>query len=106
MTLMRRIQHFQLYQFGVLIIKVPQSVTIDQKKKLLPLLEKLHLRENQRQKTKFVVEDIYSMARIEKATIRDPEYVKRKYDWKQWVRKHGNKYQTSPEDFWDLLQCV
>ena len=30
--------------------------------------------------------------------------MKRRYDWKQWVRKHGNKYISSPEEFWDLLQ--
>ena len=52
----------------------------------------------------YLVEDVYSMARIEKATKEDPEYVKRKYDWKQWVRKHGNKYLTTPEEFWDLIQ--
>ena len=74
MTLMRRIQHFQLDQFEVIIIKCPKSITIAQIKKLLPLLEKIHLTEYQRQKTKFVVEDFFSMARIEKPTIDDPEY--------------------------------
>ena len=104
MTLMRRIQHFQLDQFGVVIIKCPKLITINQKKKLLPLLEEVHLTEYQRQKTKFVVEDFYSMARIEKATKDDPEYVKRRYNWKQWVRKHGNKYLSTSEEFWDLIQ--
>lgn len=104
MTLIKRIQHFNLHQFGVLKIKVPNSVTNDQKKKLLPLLEKIHLKEYHRQKTKYVAEAIYSMARHEKPNKGDLEYVKRKYDWKQWVRKHGNEYLTSPEEFWDLLQ--
>ena len=67
-------------QFGVVIIKCPKSITIDQKKKMLPLLEKNHLTEYQRQKNKFVVEDVYSIARIEKETKEDPEYVKKKYD--------------------------
>ena len=67
--------------------------------KLLPLLEEIQLTEYQRQKTKFVVEDFYSIARIEKATKDDPEYVKRKYNWKQWVRKHeGLRYLCSKCD--------
>ena len=104
MTLVKRIQHFQLDQFGVVIIKCPKSVTIDHKKKMLPLLEKIHLNEYQRQKNKFVVEDVYSLSRIEKETKEDPEYVKKRYDWKQWVRKHGNKYLTTTDEFWDLIQ--
>ena len=100
MTLVKRIQHFQLDQFGVVIIKCPKSITIDQKKKMLPLLEKIHLTEYQRQKNKFVVEDVYSLSRIEKETKEDPEYVKKRYDWKQWIRKHGNKYLTTTDDFW------
>ena len=104
MTLVKRIQHFQLDQFGVVIIKCPKSITIDQKKKMLPLLEKIHLNEYQRQKNKFVVEDVYSLSRIEKETKEDPEYVKKRYDWKQWIRKHGNKYLTTTDDFWDLIQ--
>ena len=88
----------------MVIIKCPKSVTIDQKKKMLPLLEKIHLTEYQRQKNKFVVEDVYSLSRIEKETKEDPEYVKKRYDWKQWVRKHGNKYLTTTDDFWDLIQ--
>ena len=71
---------------------------------MLPLLEKNHLTEYQRQKNKFVVEDVYSIARIEKETKEDPEYVKKKYDWKQWVRKHGNNYLTTTDEFWDLIQ--
>ena len=88
----------------MVIIKCPKSVTIDQKKKMLPLLEKIYLTEYQRQKNKFVVEDVYSLSRIEKETKEDPEYVKKRYDWKQWVRKHGNKYLTTTDDFWDLIQ--
>ena len=61
MTLVKRIQHFQLDQFGVVIIKCPKSVTIDHKKKMLPLLEKIHLNEYQRQKNKFVVEDGFTL---------------------------------------------
>ena len=75
MTLVKRIQHFQLDQYGVVIIKCPQSVTIEHKKKMIPLLEKIHLNEYQRQKNKFVVEDVYSLSRIEKETKEDPEYV-------------------------------
>ena len=71
---------------------------------MLPLLEKIYLTEYQRQKNKFEVEDVYSLSRIEKETKEDPEYVKKRYDWKQWVRKHGNKYLTTTDDFWDLIQ--
>ena len=59
--LVKRIQHFQLDQYGVLIIKCPQSVTIEHKKKMIPLLEKIHLNEYQRQKNKFVVEDGFTL---------------------------------------------
>ena len=61
MTLVKRIQHFQLDQYGVVIIKCPQSVTIEHKKKMIPLLEKIHLNEYQRQKNKFVVEDGFTL---------------------------------------------
>ena len=79
MTLVKRIQHFQLDQYGVLIIKCPQSVTIEHKKKMIPLLEKIHLNEYQRQKNKFVVEDVYSLSRIWKETKEDPEYIKKSH---------------------------
>ena len=26
--------------------------------------------------------------------------LKKRYDWKQWIRKHGNKYLTTTDDFW------
>ena len=79
MTLVKRIQHFQLDQYGVLIIKCPQSVTIEHKKKMIPLLEKIHLNEYQRQKNKFLVEDVYSLSRIWKETKEDPEYIKKSH---------------------------
>ena len=51
MKLLRRIQHFNLEEFGVIIIKVPESVTIDQRKKLVPLLEQIKLNEFNRPKS-------------------------------------------------------
>ena len=77
--LVKRIQHFQLDQYGVVIIKCPPSVTIEHKKKMIPLLEKIHLNEYQRQKNKFVVEDVYSLSRIWKETKEDPEYIKKSH---------------------------
>ena len=44
MELIRRIQHFGLDKYGVIHVKVPDSVTIDQRKKLVPLLDKLKLK--------------------------------------------------------------
>ena len=79
--LLRRIQHFNLEEFGVIIIKVPESVTLEQRKKLVPLLEQIKLNEFNRQKSSFVATDFYSLAR--NPTPKDPEYVKRKLTWKQ-----------------------
>ena len=101
--LLRRIQHFNLEEFGVIIIKVPESVTIEQRKKLVPLLEEIKLNEFNRQKSSFVATDFYSLARTRDPTPEDLEYVKRKFTWKQWQKKHGNNYLTSPEDFWQFL---
>ena len=44
MELIRRIQHFGLDKYGVIHVKVPDSVTVDQRKKLVPLLDKLKLK--------------------------------------------------------------
>ena len=44
MELIRRIQHFGLDKFGVVHVKVPESVTAAQRKKLVPLLENLKLK--------------------------------------------------------------
>ena len=99
--LLRRIQHFNLQEFGVIIIKVPESVTLEQRKKLVPFLEQIKLNEFNRQKSSFVATDFYSLAR--NPTPIDSEYVKRKFIWKQWMKKHGNTYLTSPENFWQFL---
>ena len=101
--LFSRIQHFNLEEFGVIIIKVPESVTMEQRKKLVPLLNELQLREINRQKSSFVATDIYTLDRD--PDPEDPHYEKRTYNWKQWMRKNVNTYLATPEHFWEYLEA-